>query len=214
VPDLLSLDVAQDRDMAVACGHLGIDVLLSGGGGDNLLGQGVPADPTASTWRPQTFTDSFPVDLVYRPMGIEFLSFFGDSGIVDAFFRLRRGQGNDTRKRWARRFLRDFVPRELAEYAYSADFWGRSIDGLLAALSPIREIHAEARELSGNAFFDAEQLERLLAEDLYRPRKELYQRIEARTSAAVWVVSMAKWIGITDSTRRPQRGETRHVLNP
>lgn len=214
VPDLLSLNIAQDRDMAVACVQLGIEVLLSGGGGDNLLGQAVPADPAASTWRPQTFTDSFPVDLIYRPMGIEFLSFFGDSGIVDAFFRLRRGQGNDTAKRWARRFFRDFVPRELAEYRYRADFWGRSIDGLLAALGPMREIHAEARGLSGNAYFDAGRLECLLAEDLYRPRKELYQRIEARISAAVWVVSMAKWIGITNSTLRPQHGESWHVLNP
>lgn len=214
VPDLLSsLNLAQDYDMAVACKRLGIEVLLSGGGGDNLLGAAVTMDPAACAWRPQTFTDSFLVDLVYRPMGIEFLSFFGDPGIVDACFRLRRGQGNDTLKKWARRFFSDFVPRELAEYTYCADFWGRYIDGLCAALGPMRELHSEARELSGNAFFDAVWLERLLAEDLYRPRKELYQRIEARISAAVWVVSMAKWIGISDSNRNPQQEESNGVPN-
>lgn len=213
VPDLLSLNLAQDYDMAAACKRLGIEVLLSGGGGDNLLGAAVTIDPAACAWRPQTFTDSFPVDLVYRPMGIEFLSFFGDPGIVDASFRLRRGQGNDTLKKWARRFFRDFVPRELAEYTYCADFWGRSIDGLLAVLGPIRELHSEARELSGNAFFDAEWLERLLAEDLYRPRKELYQRIEARISAAVWVVSIAKLIGISGSNRLQPRDESNGVPN-
>ena len=214
VPDLLSLNLAQDRDMAIACQQIGIEVLLSGGGGDNLLGMAVPIEAAESRWRPQTFTDSFPVDLIYRPMGIEFLSFFGDPGVVDVFFRLRRGQGNDTPKRWARRFFRDFVPRELAEYTYCADFWGRSIDGLLAALGPIRELHAEARELSGNDFFDAGRLDCLLAEDLYRPRKELYQRIEARTSAAVWVVSMAKWIAMGGSRPRPQHDGSRHAPNP
>lgn len=211
VPDLLSLDFAQNHDMAVACNRLGIDVLLSGGGGDSLLGGAVPTDATASPWRPQTFTDSFPVDLVYRPMGIEFLSFFGDPGIVDACFRLRRGQDNDPLKRWARGFFRDFVPRELAEYTYCADFWGRSIDGLLAALGPVRQLHAEARELTGSAYFEAEQLEQLLAEDLHRPRKDLYQRIEARISSTVWVVSLAKWIGVGDSTRTPRREESRNA---
>jgi len=205
IPDLLSLDHVQDRDMAKACERLGIEVLLSGGGGDNLLGQAVPEDPAASTWRPHTFTDSFPVDLAYRPRGIEFLSFFSDPGIVDACFRLRRGQGNDALKRWARGFFRDFVPRELADYAYCADFWGRSIDGLLAALDTVRRLHSEARDLTGNAYFDAGRLERLIAEDLYRPRKELYQRIEARISAATWVVGLAKWIG---PTRTPQREES------
>jgi hypothetical protein len=201
VPDLLSLDLAQDHCMA--CNRLGIDVLLSGGGGDNLLGAAVPTDAADSIWRPQTFTDSFPVDIVYRPMGIDFLSFFGESGIVDACFRLRRGQDNDPCKRWAREFFRDFVPQELADYTYCADFWGRSIDGLLCALGPAREIHAEARVLTGNTYFDEEHLERLLAEDLHRPRKELYQRIEARISSAVWVVSLAKWIGISEPTRTP-----------
>jgi hypothetical protein len=211
VPDLLSLNLAQDRDMATACRQLGIEVLLSGGGGDNLLGMAVPKEAAESRWRPQTFTDSFPVDLVYDPLGIEFLSFFSDAGIVDASFRLRRGQGNDNTKRWARGFFRDFLPRELAEYTYCADFWGRSIDGLLAALGPVRELHAEARDLSGSAYFGAERLERLLSEDLFRPRKDLYQRIEARISAAVWVVSVAKWIRVADSSPQQQRDESKPV---
>ncbi len=199
VPDLLSLDFSQDHDMAQACKRLGIEVLLSGGGGDNLLGGAVPVHMSACAWRPQTFTDSFLVDLIYAPVGIDFLSFFGDHGIVDACFRMRRGQGDDPAKRWARKFFRDFVPGELADYTYCADFWGRAIDGLIAAVGPIRELHKEARELTGNAYFDSEHLERLLAEDLLRPRKELYQRIEARISSAAWIMSLAKWITLHDN---------------
>jgi hypothetical protein len=196
VPDLLSLDHAQGLEMAMACQELGIDVLLSGGGGDNLLGQAVPLEPASCQWRPQTFTDAFPTDIVYRPRGIQFLSFFGDIGIVNAFYSLRRGQQEDGRKRWARTFFRDFVPHELADYDYCADFWGRSIDGLALALDEIRCLHRDALLCTGNRYFAPERLEDLIRQDIYRPKKELYQRIEARTSAAVWVSSFARWAGL------------------
>ena len=197
VPDLLSLDHAQDLAMAMACQQLGIEVLLSGGGGDNLLGQAVPADPASCQWRPQTFLDSFPADIVYGPRDIEFLSFFGDIDIVDSFYSLRRGQQEDGRKRWAREFFRDFVPHELVTYDYCADFWGRSIDGLALALDEIRCLHRDALLCTGNRYFAPERLEDLIRQDIYRPKKELYQRIEARTSAAVWVTSIAGWAGLS-----------------
>jgi hypothetical protein len=199
-PDLLSLDYAQDRDMAMACKRLGVEVLISGGGGDNLFGQEVPSDAHACIWRPQTFTDLFPVDLAYQPLGIEFLSFFSDAGIVDVLYRLRRGQADDFRKLWARQFFQQFVPRELVDYHYCADFWGRSIDGLSLALDEIRRLHREALSHTGNPYFAEHRLELLIAEDIYRPRKELYQRIEARCSSAVWVCSLAKWLDMPDTS--------------
>lgn len=190
-PAIPSINYTQDREMADACTRLGIEVLLSGGGGDNLLGQAVPEAPE---WRPQTFTDSFPVEVVYRPLGIEFCSFFGDLGVVDAIYRLRRGQPDDFRKVWARSFFRKFLPNELVNFHYCADFWGRSIDGLIGAQEEIREIHHQAFQLTGNSYFTKAKLESLLARDLYRPSKELYQRIEARVSSAVWICSLAQWL--------------------
>ena len=193
-PDILSINYAQDRDMADACTRLGIEVLLSGGGGDNLLGQAVPNTPSACEWRPQTFTDSFPVEMVYRPLGIEFCSFFGDLGVVNAIYRLRCGQPDDFRKVWARSFFRKFLPDELVNFHYCADFWGRSIDGLIGDQEEIREIHHQALQFSGNSYFTKAKLEALLAQDLYRPSKELYQRIEARVSSAVWICSLVQWL--------------------
>ena len=191
VPDLLSLDFAQDLNMALTCKQLGIEVLLSGGGGDNLFGQAVPDNPHECSWRPQTFTEPFPVDVVYRPNGIEFFSFYGDLGIVDTVYGLRKGAGEDYRKLWARHFFSEFIPHELVDYHYCADFWGRAIDGLIRELDGIRGIHRRALEITGNSYFKNTRLEALIAEDLYRPRKELYQRIEARISSAAWVCSLA-----------------------
>lgn len=197
IPDLLSLNYAQDYDMAVACKNLGIEVLLSGGGGDNLLGQAVPNDPLECKWRPQTFTDPFPTDIAYQVNGIEFLSFFSDHGIVDALYSLRRGQRDDYSKSWARHFFRDFVPRELVEFRYCADFWGRAIDGVISALPNIRLLHREASSLTRSPYFADAKLEALIAQDLYRPRKELYQRLESRISSAVWVCSIATSLGFS-----------------
>jgi len=208
VPDLLSLNYSQDVAMAEACGRLGIEVLFSGGGGDNLLVETVPEDPAQCVWRPQIFTDPFPVDVVYRPRGIEFGSFFQDKGIVDAVYRLRSGQGEDLRKYWARMFFSDFLPLELVEYGYCADFWGRDIDGMQAALPTVRELHARAAALTGSDYFAEERLEDLLAQDLLRPEKSFYQRLEARISSAVWVCSLQKAIAAGQYPRREVASES------
>jgi hypothetical protein len=206
VPDLLCLNYAQDADMAEACLKLGVEVLLSGGGGDNLLGQAVPSDSRLCPWRPQTFTDQFPVDVAYRPRGVEFLSFFGDHGVVDSLYRLRRGQGEDYRKLWARAFFQDFLPRELVNFHYCADFWGRDIDGLVKALPAVWNLHRAAREYTGDSYFDDKRLKELIAEDILRPRKELYQRIEARLSSATWVCSLERWLKLSPGSMSEASG--------
>jgi hypothetical protein len=195
LPDLLSLNYSQDLAMALACKEAGIEVLFSGGGGDTLLGEAVPKKPGDVCWRPQTFLDEFPKDVVYASSGVEFLSFYEQSSILDAVFRLRKGKCDDFSKLWARSTFRDFLPSELVDYTYCADFWGRDIDGLLGNMAEIRELHARAHDISRNSYFADGNLEKLLAEDLLRPTKVLYQRIDSRISSAVWVCSLVKSLG-------------------
>lgn len=200
IPDLLSLNFSQDDAMARACRRLGVDVLFSGGGGDNLLAEAVPESPDLCEWRPQIFTDPFPVDMVYKPRGIDFLSFFGDHGIVGAIYRLRQGQTSDSSKLWARWFFRNFLPRELVDFAYCADFWGRDMDGMNDAIPVIRELHTLAAESTESEYFLDEKLEELLKQDLLRPDKTLYQRLEARLSSAVWVNSLERLFHSSQNT--------------
>lgn len=192
LPDLLSLNYAQGRVMGEACQHLGVEVLLSGDGGDALLGQSVPGDRTKLNWCPQHFTAAFLADLVYRPRDVTLISFFSALPVVDSLYHLRRGQSDDYSKRWARKFFRDFLPHELVDFTYRADFWGRNIDGLSQNLPGLRIMHQTAYELSESSYFEAQNLENLLSQDLLRPQKELYQEIEARISAAVWVYSLCQ----------------------
>lgn len=192
VPNLLSLNFAQDDAMARACSKLGIDVLLTGGGGDNLFADDVPECPDLCEWRPQIFTDSFPVDIVYKTYEIDLVSFFGNHEIVNAIYRLRCGQEIDLKKLWARNFFRDFLPAELYNHSYCADFWGRDIDGLQQAMPLIREIHGRAAEATNSVYFAHERLEELLKQDLLRSDKNLYNRIDARVSSAIWVNSLER----------------------
>jgi hypothetical protein len=79
-------------------------------------------------------------------------------------------------------------------FYYCADFWGRDIDGLVKALPALWDLHRAAREYTGDSYFDEDRLKELIAEDLLRPRKVLYQRIEARLSSATWVCSLERWL--------------------
>jgi hypothetical protein len=197
-PDLSSINYGADKAMAEACEEFGIEVLLTGFGGDVILGTEVPAEAAACTWKPQVFTDAWLADIAYGRHGVALIPFFGHEPIVDCFFNLRRGHMEDVEKHWARQFFREYLPRNLVEYTYRADFWGLYIDGLRAAIPAIRAIHADAGRLSGHPYFSENALDELLSEDLLDPKKLLYQKIEARTSMAVWVNSLNEAQSLTD----------------
>jgi hypothetical protein len=109
---------------------------------------------------------------------------------LECLWNLRRGQKSDPRQLWARAFFRDFLPKELVDYTYKADFWGLYIDGLIKSLPEIHAIHRQAYELSGNPYFEEANLKDILRNDLFNCDQKLYQRLEARISAAVWINSL------------------------
>lgn len=189
-PDLSCINFSADEAMARSCQERGIRVLLTGMGGDVVLGNAVPADPEALGWRPQVFNLEWAADVVYATKGVRLIPFFGQDGILNAIHHFRLGQPEDIPKNWARRFFRKLLPRELVDYNYCADFWGIYVDGLHAAIPDIRQLHAKAAQLSGHPYFSKEALEALLSQDLLECSKSLYQRIEARVSMAVWVHSL------------------------
>lgn len=186
-PDLLMLNHAATAAMAGVCADLGIQVLLTGQGGDNLFAEALPADASQCTWLPQVFGDPWPADMVYAPAGVRLVDFYADPGIMDAVFSLRGGHGEDNAKWWARQFFRQILPRELVEYAYCADFWGLYMDGLQQALPTLPDLFARAHQLTGHTLFSPESTTKLLGQDLLHAKKEMYQAIEARTAMVLWL---------------------------
>jgi len=192
-PDLSSINFSADDAMADACTKLGIEVLLNGSGGDVVLGTPVRSIGDFCDWQPQLFNTAWTKDVVYAARGIQLDSFYADDGIVNSLFHLRRGQGEDTAKSWARNYFRDFLPCELTNYTYSADFWGIYHDGLAGAKEYLLHLHQYAHKITGNPYFEPERLVRLLREDLLISNKPLYQKIESRAALSCWVTSLHKF---------------------
>lgn len=191
-PDMLCLNYSADHAMALKCEMLDIEILLTGNGGDNVFADEVPLSPEDCIWRPQIFTDAWLKDIVYSPKGVHLVPFFGDKGIIESIYNLRLGQSEDNSKLWARYFFRDFLPQELVNYTYCADFWGLYIDGLQSSLPIVRELCARAYELTQNPCFSVKVINKLLNQDLLNAKKEMYQIIEARITLAAWLNALIK----------------------
>jgi hypothetical protein len=172
--------------------ELGINVLFSGTGGDLLFGSKVLNNSCA--WQPAVFNDSWLQDIVFGVHEIELISFFSDPDICACIWNMRRGHDTDPQKIWARSQFRSFLPKELIHYSFKSDFWGLYIDGLINILPQIRELHSHAFQLTKNPYFKISNLEELLIQDLNQCDQNLYQRVEARMSAAIWYISLIKEI--------------------
>ncbi len=191
-PDHLCLNYSAANAMALECKNLGIEVLLTGNGGDNVFAEDVPENPEHCKWLPQIFIDSWLNDIVYAPKGVQLVPFFGDKQIMGALYNLRKGQPEDNPKVWARRFFKDFLPQELVNYTYCADFWGLYIDGLHSALTTVRKLCNRAYELTKHPYFSDKAINELLQQDLLNANKSMYQKIESRISLAVWLNALIK----------------------
>lgn len=191
-PDLLVNNYSSNRAMALECKRLGVEVLLTGEGGDNVFAEDIPIDPTMCKWIPQSFGDNWPTEFIFAPCGVDLVPFYENKGILDAIYNLRIGQKEDNPKLWAREFFKDFLPRELVEYTYCADFWGIYISGLMKAIPKIKVLCKKAFDSTQNLYFSKKTIDDLLSQDLLTAQKGIYQKIEARIALAVWVNSLNK----------------------
>jgi hypothetical protein len=188
LPDISACNFATNHALAEACVTAGVTVLLSGAGGDVLLGSDASAN--MCPWLPGIFHDGWLDDLVYRPLGICLVPFFSQPEIGAAIWSLRRGMREDIPKLWARQFFSHFLPRELSEFTYVADFWGLYIDGLHQALPTVQRLHEQAYALTQLEYFHPRNLTLLEGSTVLDCDKRRVQAIEARASAAVWAVSL------------------------
>ena len=191
-PEMLSMNYHASKAMAIECQKMGIEVLFTGNGGDNVFADAVPSNPQECIWLPQVFMDNWLDDFAYAPYGIEVVPFYADSGIMNTIYNLRLGKGEDNSKLWARQFFKDYLPHELVNYTYCADFWGLYIDGLQDAIPTVRKLFEQAYDLTQNPYFSRQKTDELLSQDLLNAHKPMYQAIESRISLAVWLNSLVE----------------------
>lgn len=184
-----------DYVMAEAAKELGIEVLFTGQGGDNVFGDAIYDNPIDLKWMPHTYIQGWLQDLVYKPQGIELIPFYADEGISELIYNLRLGQKEDIPKVWARHFFKDFLPKELVSYTYHSDFWGFVISGVQEVMPKLPSLFEQTYTLTQNKFFSPEMVKKLNKIDLLDHKKETYMQIEPLIGIAVWIDSLVK-VGI------------------
>jgi hypothetical protein len=176
--------------MALECNRLGIEVLFTGDGGDNVFAETVPTTPEHCTWLPQSFGDSWLAENIYTPLGVNIVAFYAEPSILNTIYSLRMGQGSDNEKLWARKFFNKYIPNELVDFTYCADFWGIYSSGFINAIPEIKNLLEYAFEMTQNRYFSKESFNTFLSKDFLHANKEVSQKIESRVALAVWINSL------------------------
>lgn len=137
-----SLFFSRHRAAAKACGLLGVDILLSGEAGDQLLGfepnlfytNGQEAPQGCAYWNlAELWSDQY----VHRPRGSRYVSALALGSLPAILLQARAGAASDPMKMWARRQLQNYLPPMLTNFAYKAFHDGWVIDGLMNACPAI-----------------------------------------------------------------------------
>ena len=124
------------------------------------------------------------------PLGIELVSFFSDKDIINNITSLRIGQGDDSLKIWARKFFKEYIPIELSEYAYFADFFGYSMSGLNGAMPSFKMLFEEAYDYLKHPVFSEKNIKKLINTDVLLFEYNTYCEFASKLSLAVWLHSL------------------------
>ena len=129
-------------------------------------------------------------DFIYKPLGMELISMYSDMTIIDQITSLRSGEKEDPLKLWARGFFRRYLPKELSDFTYSADFFGLSMDGLNMAKPVIKLLFEEAYDYIKHPIFSAKGIKRMLRTDVFSLEYKTYCELCTKISIATWLHSL------------------------
>ena len=179
-------------EMSNAANKLGVDILLTGQGGDDVFSVAVQKSLDNINFMPHRYFDCMHIDLIYKPSGINLVPFYADKRISELIYNLRLDQKEDIPKVWARQFFKDFLPRELVNYTYHSDFWGFVISGVQEVMPKLPLLFEQTYDLTHNKYFNKEKVKELMAIDLLDHKKETYMQIEPLLGIAVWIDTLVR----------------------
>lgn len=188
IPDANIKMIDASMKLAEEFAKRGCNVVFSGQGGDTLLAESmIELEDFAGYNIGNEFAMPCEQDYVYQPIGIELHSFFSCKEIIDQITSLRVNEGDDPLKIWARMFFKDFLPRELSEFTYCADFFGHSMDGLNKSKPTFKLLFEEAYDYFKHPLFEPKGIKKILDTDLLALEYSTYCEFCAKLSIAVWL---------------------------
>ena len=164
VPMVPSLFHVGHTAIASAAALHGARFVCNGVGGDALLCEafdGAAAHALPFSHHGWGLYDAWPHEHVYAPRGMTYVPSYSLWPIPHLLWAMRRGNGEDVQKHFARRLFDGRLPRELTQYAYKTDHGGPFIDGLVAGRASIATVALSAWRVNGH---EALRPERVLAD--------------------------------------------------
>lgn len=131
------------KTVALTAKKMGVDILLSGEAGDQILSY--PVDLKENETIPIDFgywclAEHWSNQYVYEKIGIQYVSGLALGAIPSIILSLRNEHKWDPMKLWARSFFTNCLPRELSNFAYTAFHNGWVSEGLIHASETISDI--------------------------------------------------------------------------
>lgn len=176
------------------CSKNKIEIVLSGNGFDALLCENTDNlidNLLPENWHTWMLDDNWLNEYIFNKHNIFYSSAAGSQLLINCIYSLRKNQKEDLKKSWARRFFSNYLPIELVNFTYKADFSGGFLDGFIYSKNEMSDIFEVAydvtkcKEFSPSAFED-------LYYDLQVPNEELDKRRISRVSLANWIYGLVR----------------------
>jgi len=192
IPDTYIKSNLSTRKLAQEFAKRGVNIVLSGQGADTLFVDAISKVGTNSYNIDNEFECPFERDLFYASYGINLQSFYAYPPIIEQIHNLRRGQEIDAYKIWARQFFKEFLPRELSEFHYCADFFGLSMSGLEQAKPDIKKLLEESHRLLPHSIFSEQNITTLLNTNVFNFDYKVYCAFCVQVSIAAWLHALCR----------------------
>ena len=177
---------------AKAASEHGANIFLNGNGADALFCDQLDAelDQLPSEYQGWNLDDPWPNDIIYRPLGIRYTSAFSLGRIPAVLYAMRKLENEDAQKIWARQTFSSFIPRELRNYAYKADFAGWFQDGLLAARRDIQRLSNAVYKEVPHPDIEPSLIDHEIADYPHLEDENWRNRLSMKISFIAWAYSL------------------------
>jgi len=193
-PSSSSLYYMHALKIASECKKNGVDIIFSGMGFDSLLCDDVTKfqkNTIPANWHTWMLDDNWFRENIYSKFNISYSSAVASQILIKSLSVLRMSEGEDLKKRWARKTFKKFLPTELSHYAYKADNSGGYLDGFLNAREDLTDIYKVAYEITKMREFKESELDSLyMNSHLLDEIKD--KLILSRVSFANWIYALSR----------------------
>ena len=190
LPNPTSLYYYGKQVTAKYCKENNVDILFNGMSGDALFCDAVIDNKKPISWHSWMMDNRWFDENIFSKSKVKYLPVY-TSNLVNLICKERNNQGYDTKKTWARKYFKDFLPHELVNYTYKADHVGDLIEGIRKSNFEMKKIFKTTERLTKNSDFSESSLSYLL-ENIEKYHDNQLKDIMARASYALWIYTCVK----------------------